>query len=294
MPLAVRFYFMKKDIKAQSVTTKRSGTTVAFQSKMAQAVEMLCAVAAHFANLPVLVVTDSWFGNDGLLRPLRRSAFTFDILSRLRANTTLYDLPPQRLPHQRGRARKYGAKLGSVSALSAAYRAQAQTLSVFLYGKRRTMLAYEQVVMLKNIRCAARVVWVFHKTRWVALFTTDLTLSVEQIIEYYGVRWKIESGFKEIKQEIGSARSQTRNAHAVTNHLNFCMMATTITWIYADRLKTDPQRRHVVKGRTSFAFSDVRRLIANAALSKDFLRLWRRPHKPQQNVFVSLLLRMVA
>ena len=67
------------------------------------------------------------------------------------------------------------------------------------------------------------------KTRWVAFFTTDLTLSVQQIIEYYGARWKIEAGFKEIKQEIGSARSQTRNAHAVINHLNFCTMATTLT-----------------------------------------------------------------
>jgi hypothetical protein len=38
------------------------------------------------------------------------------------------------------------------------------------------------------------------------------------------------------------------------------LMATTITWIYADRLKTNPERRHKVKGRTSFAFSDVRRI----------------------------------
>ncbi|WP_215864581.1 transposase [Acidithiobacillus concretivorus] len=53
-------------------------------------------------------------------------------------------------------------------------------------------------------------------------FTTDLTLSVTQIIEYYGARWKIEAGFKEIKQEIGSARSQNRTADAVTNHLHFC------------------------------------------------------------------------
>jgi hypothetical protein len=294
LPLALRFYFMKKDIQAQSVTTKKSGSTVAFQSKMAQAVEMLCAVAAHFANLPVLVVTDSWFGNDGLFRPLNKSAFTFDLLSRLRANITLYDLPPQRLPHQRGRSCKYGAKLGAVSTLAAYYREQAQTVSVFLYGKQREVSAYEQVVMLKNLRCPARVVWVFRKTQWVAFFTTDLTLSVQQIIEYYGARWKIESGFKEIKQEIGSARSQTRNAHAVINHLNFCMMATTVTWIYADRIKADPERRHIVKGRTSFAFSDVRRLIANAALSKDFLGLWFSPRKPRQNAFVSLLLRMVA
>ena len=294
LPLALRFYFMKKDIQAQSVTAEKSGATVAFQSKMAQAVEMLCSVAAHFAGLPVLVVTDSWFGNDGLLRPLNKSEYLFDLLSRLRSNITLYDLPPQRLPHQRGRSRKYGVKLGSVSALAAHRREQAQAVPVFLYGKRREVLAYEQVVMLKNLRCPARVVWVFRKTQWVAFFTTDLTLSVQQIIEYYGARWKIESGFKEIKQEIGSSRSQARNAHAVINHLNFCMMATTVTWIYADRIEADPQRRHIVKGRTSFAFSDVRRLIANAALSKDFHRLWPSLPKPRQNTFVSLLLRMVA
>lgn len=294
LPLAFRFYFMKKDLVAQSVTSKKSGATVLFQSKLVQAVEMLCSVAAHFANLPVLVVTDSWFGNAGLLRPLNESAYRFDLLSRLRANITLYDLPPQRHAHQRGRTRKYGAKLGAVSTLAADRRDQAEKLWVFLYGKQREVLAYEQVVMLKNLRCPARVVWVFRKTQWVAFFTTDLTLSVQQIIEYYGARWKIESGFKEIKQEIGSARSQTRNAHAVINHLNFCMMAATVTWIYADRIKADPQRRHLVKGRTSFAFSDVRRLIANAALSQNFLRLWPSPHKSRQNTFISLLLRMVA
>ena len=294
LPLAFRFYFMKKDIAAQSLTAKKSGTTVAFQSKMKQAVEMLCSVAAHFSRSPVLVVTDSWFGNDGLLRPLNASAYRFDILSRLRSNITLYQLPPPPQEHQRGRPRKYGAKLGAVSALATSRREQAGAVSVFLYGKRREVLAFEQVVMLKNLRCPARVVWVFRKTQWVALFSTDLTLSMSQIIEYYAARWKIEAGFKEIKQEIGSARSQTRNAHAVINHLNFCMMATTITWIYADRIEADPQRRHSVKGRASFAFSDVRRLIANATLSKDFLRLWSTPRNYRQNTFVSLLLRMVA
>ena len=294
LPLAFRFYFMKKDIEAQSVTTAKSGITVAFQSKMAQAVEMLCSVASHFQDLRTLVVTDSWFGNDGLLRPLKASEYRFDLLSRLRSNINLYDLPPQRRAHERGRSRKYGVKLGTISELAARYREQAETVPVFLYGKQREVLAYEQIVMLKNLRCPARVVWVFRKTRWVAFFTTDLMLSVQQVIEYYGARWKIESGFKEIKQEIGSARSQTRNAHAVGNHLNFCMMAATVTWIYADRIEADPQRRHIVKGRTSFAFSDIRRLIANAALSKDFLRLWSNPRSPQQNAFISLLLRMVA
>jgi len=49
---------MKKDIATQSVTTKKSGSALAFHSKMAQAVEMLCAVAAHFTSPPVVVATD--------------------------------------------------------------------------------------------------------------------------------------------------------------------------------------------------------------------------------------------
>jgi len=53
--------------------------------------------------------------------------------------------------------------------------------------------------MLKTLKCPVRVVWGYlRKTQWVALFSTDLDLSIKQIIEYYGARWKIESGFKEI------------------------------------------------------------------------------------------------
>ena len=99
---------------------------------------------------------------------------------------------------------------------------------------------------------------------------TDLTLSVEQIIEYYGARWKIESGFKEIKQEIGSSKSQVRNSESVLNNLNFCMMATMLIWIYTDRLKNAPDRKYKIRGRAGFAISDVRRIIAEAALSSDF------------------------
>ena len=124
--------------------------------------------------------------------------------------------------------------------------------------------------------------------------TTDLTLSVEQIIEYYGARWKIESGFKEIKQEIGSSKSQTRNADAVLNHLNFCMMATTLTWVYADRLQTTPNRKYKIRGRSGFAFSDVRRIMAEAALSDNFQSVCPLPRQRPKKSFVKTLLRMIA
>jgi hypothetical protein len=111
------------------------------------------------------------------------------------------------------------------------------------------------------------------------MITTDLALSVIQIIECYGARWKFDSGFKELKQDIGSRTSRCRNSQAVTKSLQFCMMALTINWIFADRLIADPECQHKVKGRTRFAFSDFRRLIAEAPLNDDFDRVCPNPRK---------------
>lgn len=174
------------------------------------------------------------------------------------------------------------------------FRSQASKLRVFLYGDYREVMFYSTVVMLKTLKCPVRVVWVFRKTQWVALFSTDLNLSIKQIIEYYGARWKIESGFKEIKQEIGSSKSQTRNAHAVMNHINFSMMAVTIIWIYGAHLENNPERRHKVKGRNSFAFSDLRYIITKAALSEDFDTICYSHPKSLKKYFLDMLQRMVA
>ena len=118
LPLDFRFYLMQKDIEAKGVTVRRDGAVVAFETKMDQAATMLKAVFAHFGQ-PVLVVTDSWFGNDGLWSRLARGRDgDFQLLSRLRSNLTLYDLTPTPAsgePPRRGRPRKYGARLGSVA-----------------------------------------------------------------------------------------------------------------------------------------------------------------------------------
>lgn len=293
--LDFRFYLAQKTIASRKETAKIRGNVVPFQTKLTQAGLMLIGIGQYFSHAPLLAVMDSWFGNDSLWKPVRQAlGERFHILSRLRSNAVLYAQPETVTPGQRGRRRKYGRRLGSVSDIAATFRASAATYRVDLYGKPREVLAYSTVVMLRTLKCPVRVVWVFRKTQWVALFTTDLDLSVTQIIEFYGARWKIESGFKELKQDIGSRACQCRNAQAVINHLHLCMMASTLTWIYADRLKADPERRHKVKGRTSFAFSDVRRLIAEAALDEDFDKVCPKPGNPAKNPLITVLLRMVA
>ena len=293
--LDFRFYLPKKTIEAKKETTMIRGAVVPFQTKLAQAGYMLNEIANHFSGVPVLAVMDSWFGNDSLWKPVRKTiGERFNILSRLRCNNILYVWPGKRKSGQRGRCRKYGERLGTATELARAVQKEAKTYIVNLYSKQRKASAYDRIVMLKTLKRPVRVVWVFRQTRWIALFTTDLDLSVTQIIEYYGARWKIESGFKELKQDIGSQKSQCRNAQAVRNYLNFCMMASTLTWIYADRLMTNPERWHKVKSRGSFAFSDVRRIIAEVALDNDFHRLCPKPSNSPVNSIVAVLLRMVA
>jgi len=293
LPLSYRFYHLKKSI--ERINRTANGSKIEFKTKLAQAADMITGIAEAFRQTQIITITDSWFGNNGLWKPLHNQlSQRFHMMSRLRSNNNVFQLPG---PHRKkgpGRPRKYGKKLGDASSLATRFKLLANEYLVNLYGRDRTVVAYDCVVMLKTLKCPVRVVWIYRKTQWVALFSTDLTLSVQQIIEYYGARWKIEAAFKELKRDIGSAETQTRHPNAVMNHLHFCMMATSVAWIYASRLAKTPNRRHVVKGRSHFAFSDVRRLVAQAAMDENFGTLFPVPRKSAVNSLMAVLMRMAA
>jgi len=292
IPLAFGFYLRRQTLSAGCIRLRRKA--LKFTDKFTQAVELIVRLGAFFELAPVLVVTDSWFGNNGLFKPLRaRLGKRAHLLSRLRVNTVLHALP-EPAPGKTGRPRKYGKRLGNAADLAAAMREKAQTYTLHVYGALREVVAAEQVVMLKTLRCPVRVVWVYRKTQWVALMTTDLDLSIEQIIEYYSARWKIEAGFREIKQEIGSAHTQTRNPDAVFNHLNFCMVATAITWIYAEHLKQPPIRRYASKNSTEYTFADVRRSLAKQLADEGFGIDYQDPGKRDRNPLISTVMQLVA
>jgi hypothetical protein len=76
-------------------------------------------------------------------------------------------------PGKAGRPRKYGPRLGNAAELAAGRRAQAKAHLLHVDGAEREVLAADQVVMLKTLRCAVRVVRVYRRTQWVALMTTE-------------------------------------------------------------------------------------------------------------------------
>jgi len=148
VPLAFGFYLRRQTLRAGCVRLRRKA--VVFADKFAQAVVLIARLGAFFRQVPLLVVTDSWFGNNGLFKPLRaRLGERAHLLSRLRRNAALYERPAPALGKV-GRPRKYGQHLGSAAELAAAMRTHAKTYTLHAYGALREVAAAERVVMLKN------------------------------------------------------------------------------------------------------------------------------------------------
>jgi hypothetical protein len=177
LPMGYRFYHLKKSI--ERMNRDGNGPKLEFKSKLTMAVEMITQIAQAFDRTRIIVIADSWFGNDGLWKPLKdQLGIWVDMISRLRSNNNIFELPGPHNTGRPGRPRKYGRKLGNAATLAVRFRSMASEKTVNLYGRKRTVVAYNRVVVLKTIRCAVKVVWIYRKTQWVALYSTDLTLSV--------------------------------------------------------------------------------------------------------------------
>jgi len=161
LPLAHRFYVPKTAIEAKSGNMKISGKQSLFQTKLDQAAEMLIQLAHHFVGVAVTVVCDSWFGNDGLFKPVgKHLGASFHLLSRLRSNTVVYTMAPKEKSKKRGRPRNYGNRLGTCAEMAARFISHASIHRVFLYGKHRDVKAFSKTLMLKTLKCPVQVVWV--------------------------------------------------------------------------------------------------------------------------------------
>jgi hypothetical protein len=92
---------------------------------------------------------------------------------------------------------------------------------------------------------------------------------------------------------MGSAASQTRRPHAVSNHLHLSMDAITISRLYAAHLPQAAKRRYAAQP-TEFAFADVRRALAMTRDGEVF-GIDRHPAgKPPAKPLIATVLRLVA
>ncbi len=271
LPLLSRLYVRKIDIDKLK---KRYDWE--FRTKHQLALELLRHIIRTLRALGskagFIVVFDGAYAARALVRPLIAEGAI--VVTRLRRDAKLFDLPVNKLG-QRGRPRKYGK-----SRISLAKRAGGRDgwttidyrcRGVMTKGRVQTFLATSHVV-----GGAVRVVLLEHASgNWAAYISTDVSMSVEAILQTVSDRWSIEEHFHDVKEVWGAGEQQVRNVWSNIGCWNLC------GWLYAlvelecwdqtpeqlvdrsDRPWDNPSRRP--------SHADRRRRIAKEMMRNEFL-----------------------
>ena len=181
--------------------------------KLVAASTLIRGVYRLFQGLKVRVLVDSWYMRRSFIESMQSRGF--EVIGQVRIDTRLYDEPPPRKQGQRGRTRKYGDKYTSKRIAHL----KRTVVTLRLYGKEQMVRYRSKLLKARFVDGQlVRVVWCEFQSasgHWKStclLLSTDTTLSPEQVIESYGLRWSIESMFNQLKLAWGmkEAWQQTR------------------------------------------------------------------------------------
>lgn len=245
----------------------------------------------------MLVVFDGAYAVHPLIAPLNKLGVT--VVSRLRINAKLHDLPASRQPGERGRPRKYGKNRISLTKRMS-HRLGWQTTShvcrgVAVFRRYKTFLA-TTTLAAGPIRV---VIVQFNNGQTAAYFSTDIDMPVERILETVAGRWAIEEFFHDTKETWGAGKQQVRNVWSNVGCWNLN------AWLYSfveleswdadvhqivdrsDRPWDNPDRRP--------SHADRRRMIALEMLRKRFFaELEPAQQTPKMTALVNELLCLAA
>jgi putative transposase len=149
-----------------------------------------------FCSVSYLVL-DGHFGNNNVLQMVLQST-SLHLVCKMRNNAALYFLydGPQK---QVGPRRRYGAKID--------YQAIPDRYRVATYQAQKIQTDIYQATMLHKCFAAPLNVVILVKTNLtsgarghVVLFSDDLTLAYDKLIDYYQLRFQIEFNFRDAKQ----------------------------------------------------------------------------------------------
>ena len=171
---------------------------------------------------PGLIIFDRGFA--------RRKVFTMalsfghHILCRAKSNAVFYRLPKPRKRPQRGRPRKYGDRLDI-------RRLRYETVDI----NAKSYSTASKVVRTKMCDADVRLVVIRKRPkpskpyRYFCVFTTDVTLEIPKIIEYYRNRWQIETAFRDAKQHFGFNAYRLKSRKSINRFVQLSCVAASLT-----------------------------------------------------------------
>jgi hypothetical protein len=203
------------------------------------------------------------------------------VVSRLRKDACLHDLPPQG---------SHGNRIYGKNKFSLSKRAGSrQGWNKITYSCRGVEVTRQYKTFLATSRLVSgpiRVVLVHFEDGWAPYFCTDTTAEVRDILEAVGARWAIEEHFHDVKEVWGAGQQQVRNVWSNIGCWNLNGWVFTLVelccWDQDKSALTDRSDRSWDNAERRPSHADRRRTIAREMLRIPILAaLPRALNKPK-------------
>jgi hypothetical protein len=173
----------------------------------------------------VYFLFDGELGHNDALQMVRQVGL--HLISKLRYNSALYF--PYDGPYcGRGPRRKYGQKVDYrhipstyLQSTSIEKEIKTQIYQMSLWHKKFAEMLNVVVIVKTHLQT--------HKTAHVVLFSSDLTLGYDLLIDYYRLRFQLEFNFRDAKQYWGLEDFMNVNARPVYNGANLAMFMVNVS-----------------------------------------------------------------
>ena len=206
----------------------RNKTEVVLNDTLKQLQSMLKKVMATIAGCIKLqyILLDGYFGNNNTLQMLRDCGL--HLISKLRRDAALF-LPPQTpAEKRRGRPPIYGEKFNPKE-IDNKYRVSSQTQGDITTEVYQIECRHKRFPDPLNVVCLRKTDSKTQEQAHVLLFSSDLELEAETLIDYYALRFQIEFNFRDAKQFWGLDDFINVNEIPINNAANLSMFMVNVS-----------------------------------------------------------------
>lgn len=205
----------------------KNKTEIIFTSELLRIQKMinsLFKLLNGFIPLTYLLL-DGHFGNNNALQMARQ--VNLHIISKLRHDSALY-VPYQNPDSNKRSRRKYGDKL-DYSNIPDKYLCKSSIEDEIQTDVYQATLLHKEFAQALNVVILVKTNLKTNAFSHVILFSSDLKLSFEKIIDYYKLRFQIEFNFRDAKQFWGLEDFMNLSQIAVTNAANLAFFMVNLS-----------------------------------------------------------------
>ena len=172
------------------------------------------------------LVLDGYFGHNPALQMTQQCGLA--LISKLRINTALY-FPSTRFPYAgRGRPRLYGQRFNPQH-IDPKCRISTETHGNITTEVYQAQLRHKKFPDPLNVVCILKTQLMTQRKSHVLLFSSDLALDAETLIDYYALRFQIEFNFRDAKQYWGLEDFMNVKKTPVNNAANLSMFMVNVS-----------------------------------------------------------------